>query len=216
MTDDTNTEAGLTREGLLPCPFCGGEPEITQKGTARQSMQIACMTCGARTDTGDVFGLTRPRNYHWNRRDQITQLQAQLAAKDVWIKDRESEVQREQVGKVRKFVKVCHCECNNYSKWPSCHVRPSTRTHQRRYLKGGLMIPARDISECNRIVDDFDTAFEAVTAEPIKKCMCCQRFYFKRGVASVYVEPQHGVATHGICVRCNIEYRAKHGLPAPK
>ncbi len=51
---------------LLPCPFCGGRPEIERIGTARQSMIIACTNCGARVESGDVVGLTR--DYKWNHR----------------------------------------------------------------------------------------------------------------------------------------------------
>jgi Lar family restriction alleviation protein len=53
---------------LKPCPFCGGEAEIEKIGTARQSMIIVCTDCGCRVESGDVFNLTRPENYKWNRR----------------------------------------------------------------------------------------------------------------------------------------------------
>lgn len=54
---------------LRPCPFCSGEAEIEQRGTARQSMIIACQMCGARMESGDVFGMTKPEHFAWNRRD---------------------------------------------------------------------------------------------------------------------------------------------------
>jgi len=53
---------------LKPCPFCGGTAEIVRKGTARQSMVIACEDCGGGTESGEVYGLTAPENWLWNRR----------------------------------------------------------------------------------------------------------------------------------------------------
>ncbi|MCB0359751.1 MAG: Lar family restriction alleviation protein, partial [Bdellovibrionales bacterium] len=31
---------------LLPCPFCGGKPEVERKGTMRVSQIIVCEDCG--------------------------------------------------------------------------------------------------------------------------------------------------------------------------
>lgn len=53
---------------LLRCPFCGGEAEIERKGSARVSMIIVCQDCGCRVESGDVYGLTQPESWHWNRR----------------------------------------------------------------------------------------------------------------------------------------------------
>lgn len=53
---------------LKPCPFCGSRSEIERRGTIRQSMVIACTRCGARVESGDVYGLTHPDEYRWNRR----------------------------------------------------------------------------------------------------------------------------------------------------
>lgn len=55
-------------EELKPCPFCGGEAEIERKGSIRASMIIACLDCGARVESGDVYGLTKPESYKWNTR----------------------------------------------------------------------------------------------------------------------------------------------------
>lgn len=55
-------------EGLLPCPFCGYEAEIRIRGTQHNSMIIACTHCGGKIESGDVYGLTKPEHYHWNKR----------------------------------------------------------------------------------------------------------------------------------------------------
>lgn len=59
MTDQKHTKE------LLPCPFCGGEPEIERMGTSRSSMIISCTDCGCRVESGDVT-LSDPK---WNMRD---------------------------------------------------------------------------------------------------------------------------------------------------
>lgn len=53
---------------LMPCPFCGGEPRIERKGTARASMIIICDDCGCKVESGDVLGLTKPESLKWNLR----------------------------------------------------------------------------------------------------------------------------------------------------
>lgn len=53
---------------LKPCPFCDGNASIERKGTARASMIIACDDCGARVESGDVWGLTHADEWRWNRR----------------------------------------------------------------------------------------------------------------------------------------------------
>lgn len=63
---------------LKPCPFCGGQAEIERKGTAWQSMQIAC-NCGCRMESGDVFGLTNSDKWAWNRRSIDCELDATRA-----------------------------------------------------------------------------------------------------------------------------------------
>lgn len=66
MTPTTSDQG--EKAALKPCPFCDGEAEIERKGTHRASMQIACTNCGARVESGDVYGLTKPENYKWNWR----------------------------------------------------------------------------------------------------------------------------------------------------
>lgn len=69
-----NQPSSPTRPGgqggarLLGCPFCGGDATIERKGSARASMIIACTNCGGRMESGDVYGLTRPESWAWNRR----------------------------------------------------------------------------------------------------------------------------------------------------
>lgn len=41
------------REGLAPCPFCGGKAEIERYGNSRQSTIYACTDCGCRLETGE-------------------------------------------------------------------------------------------------------------------------------------------------------------------
>ena len=60
MTDEYRT--------LLGCPFCGAEAEVERKGSAGASMIIACTNCGCRMESGDVYGLTEPSSWAWNRR----------------------------------------------------------------------------------------------------------------------------------------------------
>ena len=64
----TDKESSVPSSDLLGCPFCGGKAEIERKGSARQSMIIACTDCGGRMESGDVYGLTRPSQWAWNRR----------------------------------------------------------------------------------------------------------------------------------------------------
>jgi len=59
---------------LKPCPFCGGEATIERKGTARQSMIIACTNCGGRHESGDVVGLTPSSRYAWNNRYELKEV----------------------------------------------------------------------------------------------------------------------------------------------
>lgn len=50
---------------LAPCPFCGGDAEIVQPGTPRQTCVVACTDCGAQhesSDEGERSGTS------WNRR----------------------------------------------------------------------------------------------------------------------------------------------------
>lgn len=53
---------------LLPCPFCGGEPEIERMGTSRVSMIITCTECGASLETGETW---LDKNCSWNTRAPI-------------------------------------------------------------------------------------------------------------------------------------------------
>jgi hypothetical protein len=62
---------------LLPCPFCGGEPEIERLGTARCSMIIVCSECGCRLETGETF---LSKNCLWNSRPQTFPQVAALEA----------------------------------------------------------------------------------------------------------------------------------------
>ena len=55
-------------EDLKPCPLCRAPADMERRGTARQSMVIACTHCGLSLESGDVVGLTKPEDYAWNRR----------------------------------------------------------------------------------------------------------------------------------------------------
>lgn len=39
---------------LLPCPFCGGEPNMMCLGTRAVSCQVACTECGTNHESSDV------------------------------------------------------------------------------------------------------------------------------------------------------------------
>lgn len=56
-------------EELKPCPFCGGEAEIGQRGDRRQSTIYACTECGCRLETGEEWGFGR----NWNTRAETPQ-----------------------------------------------------------------------------------------------------------------------------------------------
>jgi len=64
----SNDESSVHSGDLLGCPFCSGDAVIERKGTARASMIIACTDCGGRMESGDVYGLTMPSQWAWNRR----------------------------------------------------------------------------------------------------------------------------------------------------
>ena len=53
---------------LKLCPFCGGYPEIIRTGTSRRSMIISCEDCGCTVESGDIVGLTEPKDWSWNTR----------------------------------------------------------------------------------------------------------------------------------------------------
>lgn len=61
MTAEKQTPA----EGLLPCPFCGGEAEFERMGTSRQSCIVVCGSCGARLESSDEYQRSGSR---WNDR----------------------------------------------------------------------------------------------------------------------------------------------------
>ena len=50
---------------LKPCPFCGGQAYIEQRGTPRQSCIVECGSCGLRHDSGDEGDRC---GTSWNRR----------------------------------------------------------------------------------------------------------------------------------------------------
>lgn len=54
----------MNAETLLPCPFCGGEPELVREGTPRQSCIVACTDCGARLESPETFN----SGSSWNSR----------------------------------------------------------------------------------------------------------------------------------------------------
>lgn len=59
MTPDTNTQ------GLLPCPFCGGDPEEVPQSKAAFSFVIWCEACGA---DGPEHGCEADAIAAWNTR----------------------------------------------------------------------------------------------------------------------------------------------------
>ena len=51
-------------DGLLPCPFCGGEAGIERYGDHRASTIYECGSCGCRLETGEEFN----HGFIWNTR----------------------------------------------------------------------------------------------------------------------------------------------------
>ena len=49
---------------LLPCPFCGGNAEIEQEGTGRQSCIVRCTNCGCSLESSESFN----SGSSWNTR----------------------------------------------------------------------------------------------------------------------------------------------------
>ena len=59
-------------EALLPCPFCGGEPEQRHLNLGRTDGRIACTACGARTGAAYVAsGDWSMAAAKWNRRADL-------------------------------------------------------------------------------------------------------------------------------------------------
>jgi hypothetical protein len=65
-TEDDNKAAGAPSAlnvglGLMPCPFCGGEPEMLRKGndhTKKRSITIRCPDCRVeRTDAALIHSM---------------------------------------------------------------------------------------------------------------------------------------------------------------
>ena len=54
----------MTEAKLKPCPFCGGETEITQCGDNRQSNIYNCTECGCTLETGETWEVPS----RWNAR----------------------------------------------------------------------------------------------------------------------------------------------------
>lgn len=60
-------ENEMNADGLLPCPFCGGEP-IMLKDHKRLGYYVACQACFAGTATSDKAGAFDG----WNRRAALS------------------------------------------------------------------------------------------------------------------------------------------------
>lgn len=50
---------------LAPCPFCGGYAEFERMGGPRHSCIVACVECGCRLETNEVWPNSGKQ---WNRR----------------------------------------------------------------------------------------------------------------------------------------------------
>lgn len=60
----------MSNEQLKPCPFCGGDAEITSQGDHRKSHIVSCTNCGCDHESGDRDFYS---NSSWNRRDVKSQ-----------------------------------------------------------------------------------------------------------------------------------------------
>jgi len=56
----------MKSEELKPCPFCGGEAEISRYGDKRKSTIYTCLDCGCTLETGEEYGHGRA----WNTRTE--------------------------------------------------------------------------------------------------------------------------------------------------
>ena len=71
----TTTTTNDHMKDLLPCPFCGGKPEVKYIGndlTPKRFIEIQCSKCGAKRKDGAIrFGMDWLENtaaQGWNRR----------------------------------------------------------------------------------------------------------------------------------------------------
>lgn len=76
MSEDKSTPR------LLPCPFCGGEAEVEQTGSYRQTTIYACGECGCRLETGEVFKIGQ----RWNTREPLNHVDALVKALEPFAK----------------------------------------------------------------------------------------------------------------------------------
>jgi Lar family restriction alleviation protein len=58
----------MTNNTLLPCPFCGGEAEITRYGTQKVSTVYDCTNCGCSLETGETTDFGK----QWNTRKNLS------------------------------------------------------------------------------------------------------------------------------------------------
>ena len=86
----------MTDEVLKPCPFCGGEAEITRFGTARYSTAYECTNCGASLETGE----TANHGLVWNERHSENKIKANAIREAV-------EYNKTMSG---RYGDICHCD----------------------------------------------------------------------------------------------------------
>jgi Lar family restriction alleviation protein len=56
---------------LLPCPFCGGEGDLTMRNTKRHyGFFVECVSCRARTE-GSAFKNDEYNTKQWNKRHAL-------------------------------------------------------------------------------------------------------------------------------------------------
>lgn len=55
----------MEHQRLKPCPFCGGEAEVVQIGTPRQSCIVGCLWCSCTLESNEHGSGQR-----WNERHE--------------------------------------------------------------------------------------------------------------------------------------------------
>lgn len=63
---------------LKPCPFCGGEAEVEQKGSNRRSHIIRCQDCNCSLETGETWNA----GAQWNTRSDTVESAIRKAVED--------------------------------------------------------------------------------------------------------------------------------------
>lgn len=127
---------------LLPCPFCGGEPEedggmfFEFYGHERQDYSIACKKCRAevRCDVGEHEGADAPCSCHHDTRKICAEKWNRRAAMLQGAENAESRCTIQTAPALDSSPKIAESRCSNSPVIPDCSCRtcrPVTMTDMR-------------------------------------------------------------------------------------